>query len=121
MDIVLDIPVFVVVEDDIYENMRRIANLMDEVEINLVTSTQTIESKSQLIYAFNDLAMVYLISNGASDLVGVYTETYDLPSLCVSIKKILGLIERRFNKDRVFLTLTKKMRQNLLMFYQRTV
>lgn len=126
MDIVLNIPITVVVDDDdlysyTHENMRRIAKLMDEVELNLIVQNQTLETKSQLIYAFNELAIVYLTSNGGSDLIGLYTETYNLPCLIISVKRSLGLIEQKFNKDIVFLTLTKKMRHALLLFFQRNV
>jgi len=120
MDIIIHVPISVVVEDEIYENTRRIAKLLDEVELNLV-SPLTTESRSQLIYAFNELSILYLMSNDAHDLVGLYVEAYNLPSLSFSAKKFLSNIEKKLNKDLVFLTLTKKMRQALLLFYQRMV
>ena len=120
MDVILHIPITVVVEDELYENTRRIAKILDEVELNLV-SPLTTESRSQLIYAFNELSIIYLASNEASDLIGLDLETYNLPSLSFSVKRFLSNIEKKLNKDLVFLTLTKKMRQALLLFYQRIV
>jgi hypothetical protein len=120
MDVVLHIPISVVVEDEVYENTRRIAKMLDEVELNLI-SILTTEIRSQLICAFNELSIVYLASNEASDLIEVDVESYNLPSLSFSVKRFLCSIEKKLNKDLVFLTLTKKMRQALLLFYQRTV
>lgn len=126
MSIWIDIPIQkidVVVDDEEASNLeyqRRIGMLMDEVIIDLISSPN-LEIKSRLIYAFKELANVYLISNGSWDLVGVYSETHDLPSLSIQIQKILTLIETTYKNDIVFLSMTRKTRQLLLLHEQRKV
>ena len=126
MSIWIDIPIQkidVVVDDEEASNLeyqRRIGMLMDEVIIDLISSPN-LEIKSRLIYAFKELTNVYLISNGSWDLVGVYSETHDLPSLSIPIQKILTLIETTYKNDIVFLSMTRKTRQLLLLHEQRKV
>ena len=110
----------VIVDDINCEALQRIASLMDEVELDIL-QLGIRDSRNKLIFAFNDLALAYLISNNADSIVGHYSESHYVPSLCKSIKKILGVIEQNLRNDKVFLHLTKKMRQNLLIFYQQEV
>jgi hypothetical protein len=106
--------------NDIVKHQRRICELMDEVEIDLVGHL-TLEVKSRLIYAFKELSTVYLISNGSWDLIGVYSETHDIPNLSFSIQKMLGLLQCKFKNDIIFLTMTRRIRQALLNHEQRKV
>lgn len=119
------IPIFtsdidIVIDNEAYDNRRKIARLMDETELDLV-SPMTIEVKSRLVYAYKELANVYLISNGSWDLVGVFCETHNLPSLSIAIKRMLSFLDSKFKNDLVFRSLTRKHRQSLLIHSQRNV
>ncbi len=110
----------IIIDNEAYNNRRKIASLMDEVELDLV-SPMTIEVKSRLIYAYKELANVYLISNGSWDLVGVFCETHNLPSLSITIKRMLSFLDSKFKNDLLFRSLTRKHRQYLLIHSQRNV
>jgi hypothetical protein len=119
------IPIFtsdidIVIDNEAYDNRRKFARLMDEAELDLV-SPMTIEVKSRLVYVYKELANVYLISNGSWDLVGVFCETHNLPSLSFSIKRMLSFLDSKFKNDLVFRSLTRKHRQSLLVHSQRNV
>ena len=110
----------VVIDNEAFDNRRRIASLMDEVELDLV-SPMSIEIKSRLIFAYKELVNVYLISNGSWDLVGIFCDTHNLPSLSVSIRRMLSFLDNKFKNDSVFRSLTRKHRQALLLHSQRNV
>jgi hypothetical protein len=110
----------VVIDNEAFDNRKRIASLMDEVELDLV-SPMNIEVKSRLIFAYKELANFYLISNGSWDLVGVFCDTHNLPSLSVSIRRMLSFLDNKFKNDLIFRSLTRKHRQSLLLHSQRNV
>ncbi len=123
MSVVIPIAAFdidVVIDNEAFDNRRRIASLMDEVELDLV-SPMNIETKSRLIFAYKELATVYLISNGSWDLVGVFCETHNLPSLSIPIRRMLTFLDNKFKNDLLFRSLTRKYRQVLLLHSQRNV
>jgi hypothetical protein len=123
MSVVIPITTFdidVVIDNEAFDNHRRVASLMDEVELDLV-SPMNIEIKSQLIFSYKELATVYLISNGSWDLIGVFCETHNLPSLSVPIRRMLSFLDNKFKNDLVFRSLTRKHRQALLLHSQRNV
>jgi hypothetical protein len=123
MSVVIPITTFdidVVIDNEAFDNRRRIASLMDEVELDLVSS-MNIEVKSRLIYAYKELSNVYLISNGSWDLVGIFSETHNLPSLSVSIRRMLNFLDNKFKNDLLFRSFTRKHRQVLLIHSQRNV
>jgi hypothetical protein len=110
----------IVIDDDSFDNRRRVSLLMDEVAIDLF-SPMDIEVKSRLIYAYKELTSVYLISNGSWDLVGIFCETHNLPTLSIPIRKMLYFLDETFKSDLVFRSMTRKSRQLLLTHSQRNV
>jgi hypothetical protein len=123
MSVIIPITTFdidVIIDDEAFDNRRRIASLMDEVQLDLL-SQMNIEVKSRLIYAYKELTTVYLISNGSWDLVGVFCETHDLPSLSIPIRRMLEFLDNKFKNDLLFRSLTRKHRQSLLTHSQRNV
>jgi hypothetical protein len=123
MSVIIPIATFdidIIVDKEPFDNLRNIASLMDNVELDLV-SPMDIEVKSRLIFAYKELATVYLISNGSWDLIGVFCETHNLPSLSIPIRRMLGFLDNKFKNDLLFRSLTRKHRQALLTHSQRNV
>lgn len=123
MSVVIPVSTFdidIVIDNDSFDNRRKFASLMDEAELDLV-SPVNIETKSRLIYAYKELTTVYLISNGSWDLVGIFSETHNLPSLSISIRRLLNFLDNKFKNDLLFRSLTRKSRNLLLMHSQRNV
>jgi hypothetical protein len=123
MSVIIPITTFdidIVIDNEAFDNRRRVASVMDEVELDLV-SPMDIEVKSRLIFAYKELSTVYLISNGSWDLVGVFCETHNLPSLSIPIRRMLNFLDNKFKNDLLFRSFTRKHRLTLLTHSQRNV